>query len=138
MCLFVFKFNKTLNDKFSIMWKKFGTMRDQCILVLFTTLYVPLGKTKHTTRCSVKRSTISIRQLFFQSCFLYLTATKLEVTEFRSCKKMAFLTCDDFGFSVDFPIFFRFWKHKMHLYETLSYADYRPLHAASFGLFCFC
>ncbi len=53
-------------------------------------------------------------------------------------QKSAFLAYGEFDFSVDFFIFFRFWKHEMHLYETLSYVDDRAFHAASFGLFCFC
>ncbi len=136
MWLLVFKFNKTLNGKVSITWKKFRPRNDQCILVFFTILYIQLGKTKYTTRFSVKRSTISIRQSFFQLYLLFLSATKLEATKFRYSKKSAFLACSEFGFSVDFFIFLRFWKHKMHLYDKFSYVDYRAFQAASFGVFC--
>jgi len=82
------------------MWKKFGTMRDQCILVLFTTLYVPLGKTKHTTRCSVKRSIICIRQRPVQVHFVLSKSEKDEKvnwkTELAACYKSTFLQYRNF------------------------------------------
>jgi hypothetical protein len=84
--LWAIKFRRCENDVF---FNK-TPIRFFHISSLFYLIFCIKQKTKYTIRCSVKSSTIYIRQLILQLQLLRSKLTKFCATKFRHCKKIFF------------------------------------------------
>ena len=88
------KMGKVLSNKISTVGKQyfFDRQRIRFFLIscLFYLIFSIKQKTNHTTRCTVKSSTIYIIQLILQLHFLLWKSTTFWRIKFRRCKKMVF------------------------------------------------